>query len=65
MTPLLTFEALVVYVLLSFVVGFLGRKRRVGFWGFFFLSLIVTPLVTACFIFFAAPARVRRPRRAP
>ena len=63
MTPLLILESLVVYVLLSFVVGFLGRKRRVGFWGFFFLSLIVTPFITACFIFFAAPARVRRPPR--
>jgi len=61
MTPLLILEVLVVYILLSFVVGFLGRRRRIGFWGFFFLSLIVTPLMTSIFIFVAAPARVRRP----
>ena len=61
MTPLLILESLVVYVLLSFVVAFLGRRRRIGIWGFFFLSLIVTPFFTAVFIFFAAPVRVRRP----
>jgi hypothetical protein len=63
MSPLLILESLAIYVLLSFVVAFLGRRRRIGFWGFFFLSLMVTPFFTSIFIFFAAPLRVRRPPR--
>ncbi len=42
------------YLLLCGVAGFFGRHRRIGFWGFFFLSIIVTPLVTSALIFFAA-----------
>ena len=61
MSPMLILEFLLVYILVSFVVAFLGRHRRVGFWGFFFLSLITTPVLTSLFIFFAAPARKRRP----
>jgi hypothetical protein len=60
-------QIVVVYVLLCLVVGFLGRRRRIGFWGFVFLSVMLTPLVTSLFIFFAAPAARRRrvaPKRA-
>lgn len=34
------------YVLLSAAVGVLGRRRLIGFWGFFLLSLVLTPVVT-------------------
>ncbi len=33
------------YVLLSFVVAFAGRHREFGFWGYFFFSLLVTPVI--------------------
>lgn len=52
---------IVVYLILCAVAAFLGRKRRIGYWGFFFLSILVTPLITGLFIFAAAPAR--QPRR--
>jgi hypothetical protein len=51
-----------VYLILCGVSGFLGRRRRIGFWGFFFLSIILTPLLTAAVIFFAASPK--RPKRA-
>ncbi len=35
------------YILLAIIVGILGRKRAIGFWGFFTLSLCLTPLVTS------------------
>ncbi len=63
MTPFLLTQLFLVYIFLSFVSAFLGRRRRIGFWGFFFLSLLVTPLFTAIFIFCAAPARIQRPAR--
>lgn len=36
---------LLILIFLSVVVGFLGRRSRFGFWGYFFASLLLTPLV--------------------
>ena len=33
------------YVLLSFVIAVLGTNRKLGFWGYFFYSLLFTPLL--------------------
>jgi len=30
---------------MSLVIGWFGRNRKFGFWGFFFCSLALTPLV--------------------
>ena len=46
-----------VYVVLSGLVGLMGRNRRVGFWGFFLLALLTTPPA------FAIVAGLTRPRR--
>ena len=32
-------------LLLSFVVGLLGKNRKFGFWGYFFASLLLTPIL--------------------
>jgi hypothetical protein len=32
-------------LILSFVVAYFGRNRWMGFWGYFFASLVLTPLV--------------------
>jgi len=32
-------------ILLSFIVGKIGKKRKFGFWGYFFCSLFLTPVV--------------------
>ena len=53
-------QAVVIYLILCGVAAFFGRRRRIGYWGFFFLSVLVTPLMTTLFIFVAAPAP-RRP----
>lgn len=34
-----------VWILLSIFVGFAGRQRALGFWGFFLASLFVSPLL--------------------
>ena len=36
----------IVYLIMCFVIGIAGRRRRLGFFGFFLLSLILTPIVT-------------------
>ena len=35
------------YFALCLLVGYLGRKREIGFAGFFVLSILLTPLITA------------------
>ncbi len=30
---------------ISFLIGYLGRYRKMGFWGYFFASLLLTPFV--------------------
>ena len=52
--------SLFLYLLLCGVTAFMGRRRRIGFWGFFFLSVLVTPFLTAVFIFAAGPGRSAR-----
>lgn len=27
------------------IIAFMGRKKRMGFWGYFFASLLLTPLI--------------------
>lgn len=43
------------YTLAAFVVGFVGRNREFGFWGYFFFSLIVTPVIGLLAIVGGAP----------
>ena len=32
-------------IVLSLIIGFFGRHRKFGFWGYFFASLLLTPLL--------------------
>jgi uncharacterized membrane protein YiaA len=32
-------------IFLSFIIGVLGANRKLGFWGYFFSSLLLTPFV--------------------
>ncbi|MFK7829710.1 MAG: hypothetical protein AB8B57_08040 [Congregibacter sp.] len=46
---------LIVYVVLALMVGFAGRNRMVGFAGFFILSLVLTPIITALIVLLGSP----------
>jgi hypothetical protein len=37
--------ALIIYVGICILLGFLGRKQKWGFWGYFFGSIVLTPLI--------------------
>jgi hypothetical protein len=52
----------VVYGLLCLLVGFFGRDRKLGFWGYLFLSAWATPLVGLVIMQLGAPRPERRPR---
>jgi hypothetical protein len=47
-----------VYILLAIIAGVCGRKRRIGFWGFLFASIIFTPIISLLFIYFATPKNI-------
>jgi uncharacterized paraquat-inducible protein A len=40
----------IVYLILCFVIGVAGRRRRLGFFGFFLLSVVLTPIVTLAWL---------------
>jgi hypothetical protein len=43
------------YLALCLVAAIWGRDRRIGFWGFFFCSILVTPFISLMFLYCAAP----------
>jgi predicted PurR-regulated permease PerM len=34
-----------VYIFCAVLIGYFGRKRKMGFWGYFFATLLLTPFV--------------------
>lgn len=42
-------------LVLSLILGFLGMNTRLGFWGNFFASLLLTPVVGLLLVIGAAP----------
>lgn len=36
---------IVIYVFLSIIIGILGINRKFGFWGYFFGSLLLSPVI--------------------
>jgi uncharacterized membrane protein YiaA len=35
----------IIIVVLSFIIGLLGTNRKMGFWGYFFASILLTPII--------------------
>lgn len=60
---LLVPQFLIAYLILCLIVGLLGRDKVIGFWGFFLLSIIITPIVPFVFMLITRPRR-RSPRHA-
>lgn len=43
-------------IALSALVAYCGRKRKFGFWGYFFASLLLTPLFGVLLIIASGPS---------
>lgn len=54
----------IAYLGFSFIIALVGINRRYGFWGYFFCSLLVTPLIAAVILFGAAPIP-KKPKKCP
>mgnify|MGYP003623901140 CR=1 FL=1 len=46
----MTIPALYLWIAASAIVAYLGRGRKFGFWGYFFASLLLTPLIGALLV---------------
>jgi hypothetical protein len=46
----------------AILIGFFGRKLRFGFWGYFFASVLLTPVIGLLLLLAAIP--LSEPRRA-
>ena len=46
---------LMIWMGLCMLVGFAGRKRSIGFWGFFIASIFLTPILTMLVLLVTAP----------
>ena len=55
----------ILYIAFCLLAGLAGSQRRMGFFGTFLLSLVVTPVVVLLILILTAPSRrVERDRRA-
>jgi hypothetical protein len=51
---------IVPWILFSIIVGFLGRRLRFGFWGYFFVSILLTPVIGLLMLIAAVPTKAMR-----
>jgi uncharacterized membrane protein YiaA len=49
-------------VIFSLLVGWWGRNRKFGFWGYFFASALLTPLVGAILVLASSPPCPKPPK---
>ena len=42
-------------IAISFFIGILGRYRKLGFWGYFFASILLTPIIGLLLLFASDP----------
>ncbi len=54
----------IAWILGSLIIALFGSRFRFGFWGYFFGSLLLTPLIGLLLLLAAIPPRRRRPERA-
>ena len=48
---------ILIAIFCSLLIGFFGRHKRLGFWGFFFASMLLTPVFGLLLLVIAAPAK--------
>lgn len=41
---------ILIYIFICYLVAFMGKNRKFGFWGYLFLSLFMTPIVGILFV---------------
>ena len=56
----------ILYFVLALLIAWLGRNRKLGFWGYFFASLLLSPPIGALLVLVSGPLNTpARPDRDP
>jgi len=50
-------EAAVVYIVMALLMALLGRRRKLGSWGYFFASILLTPVIGFLLVLASDPRR--------
>jgi hypothetical protein len=48
------------WIIFAIIIGFFGRNRRFRFWGYFFASVLLTPIVGILLLLAAIPLKEPR-----
>lgn len=51
------------WLILAILIGFFGRNRRFRFWGYFFASVLLTPIIGLLLLIAAIPVKQPRPHK--
>ncbi len=54
----------IAWILCSLIIAVFGSRFRFGFWGYFFGSLLLTPIIGLLLLLAAIPRRPRKAERA-
>jgi uncharacterized membrane protein len=54
--------AIILYVVFCVLTGLCGTQRRMGFFGTFLLSLVLTPVIVLLLLILTGPSRAERDR---
>ena len=52
--------AVLLYILVAAILGYIGRGRKFGGWGYFFGSIVLTPIIGLLLVLASDSASVRR-----
>lgn len=48
----------ILYFVLALLIAWLGRNRKLGFWGYFFASLLLSPPIGALLVLVSGPLQL-------
>lgn len=51
------------WLVFAVIIGFFGRNRRFRFWGYFFASVLLTPIIGLLLLIAAIPVKQPRPHK--
>lgn len=55
----------IIYTLASLFIAWWGKDYRLGFWGYFFASLLLTPVVGCLLVIASTPVKDKARNRQP
>ncbi|MCG6939644.1 MAG: hypothetical protein LJE69_00130 [Thiohalocapsa sp.] len=65
MPPLNQFLIIGIYISAAILVAYLGRRRKWGYWGYLWSSILFTPLLGLLFVLAADPAPKKLGKESP